>query len=93
MSRVVHLSNDAHQQAKEFCNRRGLRMSDWVGELIASAVTKETPAMALVETAPSAPTSLAAKKKPLTVIEDTPQCTSDGLPLYAAPPFWMSGSR
>lgn len=38
MSKVIHLSNEAHQKAKEYCTRHGLKMSDWVADLIIATV-------------------------------------------------------
>lgn len=83
MSRVVHLSNEAHQQAKEYCNEHGLRMSDWVAELIAAAVqTQESkrPATSVNEDLP--------RKKPLTKI--TESSDEAALSAYARPPFWAT---
>ena len=38
MSKVVHLSNDAHAAAKAYCKENGLKMSDWVASLITKAI-------------------------------------------------------
>jgi len=38
MSKVIHLSDDAHNTAKGFCKQHGLKMSDWVAALIAEAI-------------------------------------------------------
>lgn len=37
MSKVVHLSDHAHNKAKAFCQTRGLKMSEWVASLIDGA--------------------------------------------------------
>ena len=37
MSKVVHLSDQAHHKAKAYCQRRGLKMSEWVASLIERA--------------------------------------------------------
>jgi hypothetical protein len=37
MSKVVHLSDQAHNRAKAYCQRRGLKMSEWVASLIERA--------------------------------------------------------
>ncbi len=34
MSKVVHLSDHAHNKAKAYCQTRGLKMSEWVASLI-----------------------------------------------------------
>jgi hypothetical protein len=39
MSKVVHLSDDAHNKAKAFCKQHGLKMSDWVAALIEDAMS------------------------------------------------------
>ena len=40
MSKVVHLDDEAHALAKEHCQNQGLRMSDWVAELIEKAISE-----------------------------------------------------
>lgn len=72
MSKVVHLSDHAHNKAKAFCQTRGLKMSEWVASLIdcatddkQSAGSMAPPQMAsgtIVPTseAPSAPTMRAS---------------------------------
>jgi len=37
MSKVIHLSDQAHNKAKAYCQRRGLKMSEWVASLIEQA--------------------------------------------------------
>lgn len=37
MSKVVHLSDQAHNKAKAYCQPRGLKMSEWVASLIDEA--------------------------------------------------------
>ena len=38
MSKVIHLSDQAHNNAKNFCKQHGLKMSDWVADLIVDAI-------------------------------------------------------
>lgn len=38
MSKVVHLSDQAHHRAKAFCQKSGMKMSEWVAQLIDHAV-------------------------------------------------------
>ncbi len=83
MSKVVHLSDDAHQRAKDFCKENRLKMSDWVAVLIDDAIArghKET------ERAP------VNRKKPLQRVEERPapppEPVQEGVPAYAMPPFW-----
>jgi hypothetical protein len=38
MSKVVHLSDEAHNKAKAYCKEHGLKMSDWVAYLIEQAL-------------------------------------------------------
>jgi hypothetical protein len=80
MSKVIHLSEDAHRLAKEFCSRHGLRMSDWVGTLVDEAIAK-TQAQPV--------TSLSAStKKVLTKLRSIPQTDDQGVPIFQKPPFW-----
>ena len=84
MSKVVHLSNEAHAQAKVYCKSRGLKMSDWVGALIIEAISDneevKAPEPQVESTAP--------KKKKLPKTDDTVQATDQGVPVYSQPPFW-----
>ena len=88
MSKVIHLSDDAHNKAKAFCKEQGLKMSDWVAALIDTAITgvgdveqsNEDNVRVFVQ-----------KKKVLEQYEEIPQTAEDGLPVYAAPPFWAQG--
>ena len=111
MSKVVHLSDEAHDKAKLYCKKRGLKMSDWVAQLIDATVDgDETPSVRLVSTAPPIPPprtppeparpievndaeghlrSFVPKKKSLERVDEAPQTSQDGMPLYAEPPFWV----
>ena len=84
MSKVVHLSNDAHALAKVYCKSRGLKMSDWVGSLIIDAISaQEEPKQ------PEQPQDVSLpRKKQLPRMDETIQSTADGVPVYAQPPFW-----
>ena len=84
MSKVVHLSNDAHALAKVYCKSRGLKMSDWVGSLIIDAISaQEEPKQ------PEQPQDVSLpRKKQLPRMDDSVQSTADGVPVYAQPPFW-----
>ena len=84
MSKVVHLSNDAHAVAKVYCKARGLKMSDWVGALILEAIEAEAKPK---QTEP-VPDSSAPRKKTLPRLGDEAQASVDGLPVYTQPPFW-----
>ena len=84
MSKVVHLSNDAHALAKVYCKSRGLKMSDWVGSLIIDAISaQEEPKQ------PEQPQDVSLpRKKQLPRMDESIQSTADGVPVYAQPPFW-----
>ena len=86
VSKVVHLSNEAHAQAKVYCKSRGLKMSDWVGSLIIDAISvQEEPKP------PEQPQDVSApRKKQLPRMDDTVQSTDDGVPVYSQPPFWAA---
>lgn len=97
MSKVVHLSDDAHARAKSHCQRAGLKMSEWVAALIERA-TAERPAQI-------DPAGDAAPPVPPTKVDAPARRVGPGvraaaggdepdaaLPLYAAPPFWARSS-
>ena len=75
MSKVIHLSNEAHGLAKQYCKSKGLKMSDWVGALIMDAVSASEPREApepVVEPQPVVvEQSNAPKKKKLPSIDDS----------------------
>ena len=88
MSKVVHLSNDAHALAKVYCKSRGLKMSDWVGSLIIDAISvQEEPKPQEQPQDVSLP-----RKKQLPRVDETVQATDDGVPVYAQPPFWAKSA-
>ena len=65
MSKVVHLSNEAHAAAKAYCKENGLKMSDWVASLITKAICfiqepEPEPAPAPVQQVSAQPMSIAA---------------------------------
>ena len=92
VSKVIHLSNEAHGLAKQYCKSKGLKMSDWVGALIMDAVSASEPREVpepVVEPQPVVvEPSNAPKKKKLPSIDDSPQMSTDGTPVYEQPPFW-----
>ena len=84
MSKVVHLSNEAHAQAKVYCKSRGLKMSDWEGALIIETISEnEETKQPEPQVEPTAP-----RKKKLPKTDDTVQSTEQGVPVYSQPPFW-----
>ena len=84
MSKVVHLSDDAHNKAKDFCKERGLRMSDWVANLIEAAIASERPAPL-----PDRPGVMpVAKRRDLRRPDD--HANQDFESVYSAPPFWAA---
>jgi len=89
MSKVVHLSDDAHVRAKDFCKDNGLRMSDWVASLIDQAIAGGAPMVV-----PQPGVAAVPKRKSLRRLEEV-QNREDVEAVYAAPPFWAgkAGSR
>ncbi|MBI3179286.1 MAG: hypothetical protein HYZ27_06465, partial [Deltaproteobacteria bacterium] len=87
MSKVVHLSEDAHRRAKDFCHERGLKMSDWVAQLIEDAiVSADVPAEPKLR-------NLMPKKKILDRLDAVSappprEERVDTVPAWAQPPFW-----
>lgn len=94
MSKVIHLSDDAHAKAKAFCREHGLKMSDWVANLIDSAMQggEVTPIVVPQQSEESNVRALVQKKKVLEAYEEQSQAPDDGLPAYAAPPFWAKAN-
>ncbi len=93
MSKVIHLSDEAHSKAKAHCRDHGLKMSDWVAGLIDAAMAM---AMAGGQQAASAADdnvrALVQKKKVLEQFDEKPPSADDGVPAYAAPPFWANAN-
>lgn len=79
MGSVAHLSEEAHRAAKEFCRRHGLRMSEWVSELIMEAVKGEPPACL-------------PRREPVRLTTPVnPEPTLPGDEPWSKPPFWAGG--
>jgi hypothetical protein len=90
MSKVIHLSDEAHNKAKAFCKEHGLKMSDWVAGLIDAAVAGGFGPVGRV--AQGNVRALVQKKKLLENYTETNGTADDGLPVYAAPPFWAKAT-
>ncbi|MEZ4270672.1 MAG: hypothetical protein R3C68_04335 [Myxococcota bacterium] len=88
MSKVVHLSNEAHAEAKEFCKEHTLRMSDWVAGLIRQAI--DARQVDMPQATPSIERGVVPKKRPLKRLDERPQPQNEDstMPAYAMPPFW-----
>ena len=83
MSKVVHLSNEAHAKAKAFCEANQLRMSEWVAVLIEEALQgtrKKT------EQRPAGIVPVQKRKLPQMDEKDE----RDPAEVFTAPPFWMN---
>ena len=81
-TKVIHLHDDAHCKAKDYCKAHGLRMSEWVAGLIHKEIDN------LNNPEPEPEVQSAPKKKPLVKLEESPQTDDSGVPLYSMPPFW-----
>ena len=57
MSKVVHVSDDLHLELKKFCKERGLRMSEWVMNLVKTAMRQDRDADGIPTITPRAITS------------------------------------
>ena len=101
MSKVIHLSDEAHNRAKGFCKQHGLKMSDWVADLIAEAIATgrtdpkvpprvQAPAPAVVVVAPAQNTNQPSNKKKLERLDERAG-EGETVPPWAAPPFWSKG--
>jgi hypothetical protein len=94
MSKVIHLSDDAHNKAKEFCREHSLKMSDWVASLINIAIHVDNPlSMASIASAEANVRTLVQKKKLIEHAESAAQTGDEALPIYAAPPFWAQAEH
>ena len=99
MSKVIHLSDEAHQIAKEHCQKLGLRMSDWVAELITVALKAQRsdgaqPPVSTASTPSPSPTDPnQPKKKPIERYDDHAPASAESVPPYSAPPFWASKAQ
>lgn len=93
MSKVVHLSDDAHNNAKQFCREHDLKMSDWVATLINLAVRGEKLSAAASIVAAANLRTLVEKKKLVEPSDIPSQTDAEGLPVYSAPPFWAQANE
>jgi hypothetical protein len=94
MSKVIHLSDDAHNKAKEFCRDNALKMSDWVAALINLAIHGDTFASAAATAAQANLRTLVPKKKYVPPREEAvPEEVDTDQPAYAAPPFWAQAKH
>ena len=88
MSKVIHLADSAHAQAKTYCKENGLKMSDWVASLIGVAVRDVVREEKAVP-APVAPPAETARKKRLPTFElEADELASDDSAMLSRPPFW-----
>ena len=85
MSKVVHLTDDAHNKAKDYCKERGLRMSDWVANLIETAIAGDQPLPL-----PDRPGVMPVAKRRDLRRHDENAGRGDVEAVYAAPPFWAA---
>lgn len=87
MSKVVHLSDEAHAKAKAHCKERGLRMSDWVATLIDAAIEGHMPVGPRPGVVP------VQKRKDIRRVGELEDQNVEAV--LAAPPFWAAraGSR
>lgn len=93
MSKVIHLSDDAHNKAKKFCSEHALKMSDWVATLITLAVRGEKLNAASSIVAAENMRALVQKKKLSEPSETPSQADDEGFPVYSAPPFWAQANE
>lgn len=93
MSKVIHLSDDAHNKAKEFCREHALKMSDWVATLINLAVCGEKLNAASSIVAAGNMRAMVQKKKLSEPSNIPSQTDDDGMPVYSAPPFWAQANE
>lgn len=73
-TKVIHVSTEAHTNAKAFCKERGMQMASWVERLMREAMERERPLKQLQKAI--------AKKRYEAVITD------ENVLDISAPPFW-----
>jgi hypothetical protein len=89
MSKVVHISEQAHGRAKDFCRRHQTPMSDWVNALIEAATDASVPAPRLSGLGITVDVVKKKRIDPL-LAQEVP---ADGVQAYASPPFWLTKAR
>ncbi len=72
MGKVVHINDDTHARAKEFCKKNGIRLKDWISKLVERGVLDVIP---ITRVGP-------VQRKTL------PKMESGGSSDGDAPPFW-----
>ncbi|MEL6545173.1 MAG: hypothetical protein AAFQ82_11155 [Myxococcota bacterium] len=85
-TKVVHLSTDAHSLAKKHCKENGLKMSDWVANLIRQAVSE-----AKKETITNNVRDLVPKKR--VDADEIKAEEKEEVPAWAQPPFWAQRAQ
>ncbi len=85
MSKVIHLSDRAHEKAKKHCRGLNTPMSDWVAYLIESAVLVASDAPA---SRPLPQRVDVVRKKRLDPASGSSNVGSEGQQVYTSPPFW-----
>lgn len=91
-TKVVHLSTDAHTLAKKYCKEHGLKMSDWVANLIRQSISearKEAVADNVRDFVPKKRVDAAAP----VVVSAVEEVVRDEVPAWAQPPFWAQRAR
>ena len=84
MSKVVHLSDQAHNKAKAFCQPRALKMSEWVASLIDHATQENKSEMD--EPAGSTPQPPITMTEPVVADAMRNQAASEPTDLHAMVP-------
>lgn len=83
MGQVVHLTDEAHVRAKQFCKDHGLKMSEWVSGLVLDAIRRGPGGLTLVGPAPV----------PRRVVVENPEPTLPGNEPWSRPPFWSGREK
>ncbi len=85
-TKVIHLSTDAHTLAKKHCKEHGLKMSDWVANLIRQAISESKE-----ETITSNVRNFVSKKR--VAVPSSLEDQVEEVPAWAQPPFWAQRAR
>lgn len=77
-NKVVHLSDEAHAEAKHHCDKLGVKMSDWVADLIMKTVADQKTAAAIPQGAEP------VTKKKLETLDNEPSDVAERAPFWAS---------
>ena len=96
-AKVVHLPEDVHRSAKEYCEKSNIPMTKWVSDLIRDAVSgklekNNSKPAEIVFVKESAPPVIITPVEKGRVLEDLAHNDNES-DVGSRPPFWAGRSR